>query len=139
MKPDEILSEHNIVQCSMSDSCPSTSVRRQLEFGTKRQIVDIPTLFSTKSDGWDLGGFHLHLFPFHFIFLVHFTITFKSSKFNSSSIECSISHDNIISFEQWYNVISLLVISLFLKGEKWLLLKYCKMIWNEYSSRIPKF
>ena len=32
--------------------CPSASrrlaVRRQLEFGTKRQIVDIPTLFSTK-------------------------------------------------------------------------------------------
>ena len=26
----------------------TAAVRRQLEFGTKRQIVDIPTLFSTK-------------------------------------------------------------------------------------------
>ena len=56
---DEILSKRRFVQCSMSDSCPSTSVRRQLEFGTKRQIVDIPTLFSTKSDGWDLAQSYL--------------------------------------------------------------------------------
>ena len=66
----------------------ATSVRRQLEFGTKRQIVDIPTLFSTKSDGWDLVGFHLHIFPFHllkFVNLQYNTLVFWFVGTNDSS------------------------------------------------------